>query len=226
MVILSPFSSRSKRDRRAISAAHAGRPAAARRRPGHRRSGHDHRQPLRHAPRAPASPPRPSVGEPAPKARWTAPPGAPCTAIPAGTVKQLVPGAKPGGSLLKTTDARRRTGCSWHALHGYDYRWLDVTYDIRPQGDSASGGGSEGDGREDDGGEPVPGLGDTATVSERVTTDDGQRTREAVVVVRVSNAVVTVTYSGSDFESGKAPDADVIREGALTAARTALKTLR
>ncbi|WP_431044714.1 hypothetical protein ACQUSR_24215 [Streptomyces sp. P1-3] len=165
----------------------------------------------------PASSPHPPTSEPAPEARWTAPPGDPCTAVPAGTVKELVPGAEPGGSVLKTTDAERRTGCSWHALHGYDYRWLDVTYDIRPQGDGASRGG--------DGGEPVPDLGDTATVRERVTTDDGQQTREAVVVVHLGNAVVTVTYNGSDFESGKAPGADVIREGALTAARTALKAL-
>ncbi|WFB09842.1 hypothetical protein LRS74_24440 [Streptomyces sp. LX-29] len=160
--------------------------------------------------------PAPSASAPAP--RHSAPPRDACATLPAATVKPLVPGANPAGSLLTSTDATRRTGCSWHALHGYDYRWLDVTYDITPTRRPPTPA-------TETPGTPVPDLGDHATLTERVTTEDGQRTREAVVVLHQDNAMITVTYNGSDFASGEAADADTIRKGALTAARAALEAL-
>lgn len=147
-------------------------------------------------------------------------PPAPCAAVPADTVKELVPGAKTAGSELRTSDSRRRRGCSWHALKGYDYRWLDVTFEISTTARAASD--AYGNRKE---GTAVPGLGDEASVATRNTKEDGQQSTSAVVLVRVENALVTVTYSGSDFETRKAPDGKTMREGALEVVKKALTAL-
>lgn len=144
----------------------------------------------------------------------------PCPAVPDGTVKDLVPGAETGGKKLESTDAKSRTGCSWHALNGYDYRWLDVTFEVSPEDGAA---------RQDyaDRKQPTaaPGLGDEASVGSKTTQHDGQQTRETVVVVRKANAVMAVTYSGSNFETHKAPGAGTMREDALKAAKQAVSAL-
>ncbi|MGP3924528.1 hypothetical protein [Streptomyces sp. 8N616] len=147
-------------------------------------------------------------------------PPAPCPAIPAETVKELVPGAKTAGAELDTADPKRRTGCSWHALEGFDYRWLDVTFETTPADQAARSAYA-------DRKQPTaaPGLGDEASVGTKLTKEDGQQTREAVVVVRKANALVTVTYNGSDFDSKKAPGADAMSKGALAAAKNALAAL-
>jgi hypothetical protein len=44
-------------------------------------------------------------------------------------------------------------------------------------------------------------------------------------MVRVSNALVIVTYNGSDFETKKAPGTDEINTGAIKAARAAVGAL-
>ncbi|MCO8303526.1 MULTISPECIES: hypothetical protein [Streptomyces] len=164
----------------------------------------------------PAGPsPQPSAtatGSAAP--RHTKPPTEACATLPASLIKELVPGAKAAGNELKSSDLSRRTGCNWHALDGFDYRWLDVAYDVRSVAATPSGGGSA-----------VPGLGDNASVSEKTTDDDGQGIREAVVTVHQDNATVTVTYNGGDFESHKAADADAIRKGAISAAKEAVAAL-
>ncbi|MGY0062338.1 hypothetical protein ACWY4P_38360 [Streptomyces sp. LZ34] len=152
--------------------------------------------------------------------RYPEPPAKPCATLPAGTVKDLVPAAATAGTRLKTSDAARRSGCSWHALSGFDYRWLDVTYDVSASA-PARAQSAQGDGPST----AVPGLGDQASVSLNVTTDDQQRIREAVVVAREANAVVTVTYNGGDFETHEAAGTDEIRQGAITAAKTALAAL-
>ncbi|KUJ37230.1 hypothetical protein ACZ90_69925 [Streptomyces albus subsp. albus] len=168
-------------------------------------------------PRKSADRPRPSGGRPATTVRFRSPPADACATLPAKTVRHLVPGAPTGGTGMRSSDLDRRTGCSWHALDGYDYRWLDITFDIAPP---TAPRPSAPEGR------PVTGLGDAAGIREGLTTKDGQQTREAVLTVRVDNAMLTVTYNGCDFESGTAPSADAIREGALSAARTALPALR
>ncbi|MFH8367451.1 hypothetical protein [Streptomyces sp. NPDC018031] len=157
----------------------------------------------------------PATGTPAP-GRYTAPPAEPCAGVPAGTVRKLVPGAPVAGKKIKASDTARRSSCSWNALDGYDYRWLDISYALAAGGRTTPPAAP---------GEPVAGIGDSATLNERLTTEDDQQIREAVVTVRVDNAVVTVTYNGSDFENGKAPGATEIREGALDAARAALRAL-
>ncbi|MFE0627667.1 hypothetical protein ACFW3D_11900 [Streptomyces sp. NPDC058864] len=153
-------------------------------------------------------------------------PPAPCTAIKAATIKKLVPEAKTAGKQLSLTDPSHRTGCSWNALKGFDYRWLDVTFEV-----STTRGGQDGEAAAKASYErlkksiPASGIGDEASVSVELTTEDKQQTREAVVVFRKGNAVVTVTYNGSDFENKKAPIDGEVRDGALTAAKDALAGL-
>ncbi|KOX09840.1 membrane protein [Streptomyces sp. NRRL B-3648] len=149
---------------------------------------------------------------------------APCAAVPAATVRSLVPGVKPAGKEIPSTDTDLRRTCSWNALQGYDYRWLDVSYEI---------GGSEEEARkeyeqrvaEKSGGGAVPGLGDSAYSVVNLTTEDKQQTREGVVLVRAANALVVVTYNGSDFETKKAPGTDEINKGAIKAAKSAVAAL-
>jgi hypothetical protein len=71
----------------------------------------------------------------------------------------------------------------------------------------------------------VPGLGDDAYSVVNLTTEDKQETREGVVIARASNAIVTVTYNGSDFETKKAPSTQEINTGAIKAARDAVAAL-
>jgi hypothetical protein len=150
-------------------------------------------------------------------------PPAPCTVIKAATVKKLVPEAKTAGKQLTLTDPSHRTGCSWNALKGFDYRWLDITFEV-----STNSGGQDGEAAAKASykrlkkATAAPGVGDEASVSVELTTEDKQQTREAVVVFRKGNAVVTVTYNGSDFETKKAPGDTEIRQGALTVAKDAL----
>lgn len=144
--------------------------------------------------------------------RYPKPPGDACAAIPAATVKKLVPGARTSGDQMKSSDLSRRSGCSWHALDGFDYRWLDISFDVT--GRTAQGSG-----------DPVSGLGDKATVTDKLTSDDDQQVREAVVTVHKDNATIVATYNGGDFESHKAPSSKVVRDGAISAAKNALSAL-
>lgn len=144
--------------------------------------------------------------------RYPKAPAEACATLPAATVKKLVPGAKTSGNELKTSDLSRRSGCSWHALDGFDYRWLDISFDVTGKAPAGSG-------------DPVPGLGDKATVNDKLTSDDDQKVREAVVTVRKDNATIVATYNGGDFESHKAPSSKVVRDGAISAAKNALSSL-
>ncbi|MEU2228199.1 hypothetical protein [Streptomyces sp. NPDC018347] len=149
---------------------------------------------------------------------------APCASLPSATLKSLVPGAKTAGQEIPSTDTTLRRTCSWNALHGYDYRWLDVSFEI---GASDAEVRKEYEQRvaEKSGGGAVPGLGDGAYSVVNLTTEDKQQTREGVVLARVANALVVVTYSGSDFENKKAPATDEINKGAIKAAKSAVATL-
>jgi hypothetical protein len=155
------------------------------------------------------------------------PPG-PCAAVSAGTVKDLVPGAKTAGARLKTSDPAHRLGCSWHALDGFEFHWLDVRFEIPAAADGQQKNAvqtAQDVYATQKQGAPVSGLGDEASSGSKLTEDDGQQTTEAVVVVRKLNALITVTYSGSDFETKKGPSAEALREGALKAAKEAVTAL-
>jgi hypothetical protein len=149
---------------------------------------------------------------------------APCTGVPVATVKSLVPGAKTEGKEIPSTDTKLRRTCSWNALKGYDYRWLDVSFELTDSDEKAT---KEYEQRVADksGGGTVPGLGDAGYSVVNLTTEDKQQTREGMVLARVSNALVIVTYSGSDFDTKKAPSTDEINKGAIKAAKGAVAAL-
>ncbi|WP_435225370.1 hypothetical protein [Streptomyces sp. Tue6028] len=149
---------------------------------------------------------------------------APCGSVPTATLKFLVPGAKTAGQEIPSTDKSVRRTCSWNALKGFDYRWLDVSYEIK-ESDQAAQKSYDGRIADKSGGGAVPGLGDSAYSVVNLTTEDKQQTREGVVIVRASNAVVIITYNGSDFETKKAPGTDEINKGAIKAAKAAVAAL-
>ncbi|MEV1066335.1 hypothetical protein [Streptomyces sp. NPDC050263] len=150
---------------------------------------------------------------------------APCTGVAAKTIASLVPGAKAAGKEIPSTDTELRRTCSWNALKGYDYRWLDISFEIAESDDAATSSYKERTG-EKSGGGAVPGLGDAAYSVVNLTTEDKQQTREGVVIARVSNALVVVNYNGSDFETKKAPTTDEINKGAIKAAKEAVAALQ
>ncbi|MFJ3303882.1 hypothetical protein ACIPSA_12295 [Streptomyces sp. NPDC086549] len=149
---------------------------------------------------------------------------APCGSVAAKTITSLVPGAKTAGKEIPSTDTKLRRTCSWNALKGYDYRWLDVSFEITDSEETAQKQYKDRIAEKSGGGD-VPGLGDSAYSVVNVTTQDKQQTREGVVIARASNALVVVTYNGSDFETKKAPGADVINKGAIKAAKDAVTAL-
>ncbi|MFE9834225.1 hypothetical protein ACFYP4_03590 [Streptomyces sp. NPDC005551] len=155
---------------------------------------------------------------------YTAAP-APCEGVSEKTVKSLVPGARAAGQEIASTDKSARRTCSWNALKGFDYRWLDISYEIK-KSDEAAVGAYRQRTTERSGGGVVPGLGDAAYSVVDLTTKDKQQTREGVVVARASNALVIITYNGSDFETKKAPGTDEINKGAIKAAKEAVAALK
>ncbi|MFF7899589.1 hypothetical protein ACIP4X_29185 [Streptomyces sp. NPDC088817] len=148
----------------------------------------------------------------------------PCTSITEKTITALVPGARTTGKEIPSTDTKVRRTCSWNALKGYDYRWLDVSFEIMAT-DEAALKSYEQRTTDKSGGGAVPGLGDSAYSVVNLTTEDKQETREGVVLARSANAIVVVTYNGSDFESKKAPSTDEINKGAIKAAKEAMAAL-
>ncbi|MGW3662148.1 hypothetical protein [Streptomyces sp. NPDC005141] len=150
---------------------------------------------------------------------------APCDGVPDATIKSLVPGAKTAGQEIASTDKAVRRTCSWNALKGFDYRWLDVSYEIKAS-DAAAEKAYKDRVADKSGGGAVPGLGDSAYSVVNLSTEDKQQTREGVVVVRASNALVVITYNGSDFETKKAPGTDEINKGAIKAAKEATAALK
>lgn len=157
------------------------------------------------------------------KAYTTAP--APCSSLSKQTITSLVPGAGTAGREIPSTDKSIRRTCSWNALKGYDYRWLDVSFEIMESDAQAQKSYQERT-TQNSGGGAVSGLGDQGYSIVNLTTQDKQQTREGVVVVRASNALVVVTYNGSNFETKKAPGTDEINKGAIEAARDAVTTLQ
>ncbi|MFI5684326.1 hypothetical protein [Streptomyces sp. NPDC051636] len=149
---------------------------------------------------------------------------APCASVAEKTVRSLVPGAKTAGKEIPSTDSKLRRTCSWNALKGYDYRWLDVSFEITESDQAAQKEYKERIAEKSGGGD-VSGVGDAGYSVVNLTTEDKQQTREGTVLVRVSNALVMVTYNGSDFETRKAPSTDVINTGAIKAAKDAVAAL-
>lgn len=149
---------------------------------------------------------------------------APCGSLSSKSVKDLVPGAKTAGKEIPSTDSKLRRTCSWNALKGYDYRWLDVSFEVKESEDAAKESFKDRVAAKSGGGD-VPGVGAAGYSVVNLATEDKQQSREGVVVIRSSNAIVSVTYSGSDFESKQAPPVADINKGAIRAAKEALRAL-
>jgi len=171
------------------------------------------------APQTSSAPSSPSASV---AAKSYAKPPEPCGTVDAKTVSSLVPGAKTAGKELAATDESVRRGCSWSALKGYDYRWLDVSFEVKGSDALAQQAYKD---NSDAKASPLKGLGDEARVTSALTTKDKQDTRESVVTVRKGNVLVTVTYNGSDFESKGAPANDTVIKGARKAAGDAVAGL-
>ncbi|MGW3138875.1 hypothetical protein [Streptomyces sp. NPDC001139] len=150
---------------------------------------------------------------------------APCGSVATATLKSLVPGAKTAGKEIRSTDEKLRRTCSWNALKGYDYRWLDVSFEVLDS-DAAAQKEYKERTAEKSGGGAVPGLGDAGYSVVNLTTEDKQQTREGVVIAQVANVLVVTTYNGSDFETKKAPGTDEINKGAIKAAKDAVTALK
>ena len=150
---------------------------------------------------------------------------APCGSVDVKTLKSLVPGAKTAGKEIKSTDEKLRRTCSWNALDGFDYRWLDVSFEVS-NSDDAGQTAYKNRIADKSGGGAVPGLGDEGYSVVNLTTQDKQQTREGVVISRVGNVLVVITYNGSDFETKKAPSTDEINKGAIKAAKEAVAALQ
>ncbi|CAL9641672.1 hypothetical protein [Streptomyces sp. enrichment culture] len=150
---------------------------------------------------------------------------APCESLAGKTVTSLVPGAKAAGKEIPSTDTKVRRTCSWNALKGYDYRWLDVSFEVMETDEAAKKSYQERVADRSGGGD-VPGLGDSAYSVVNLTTEDKQQTREGTVLVRAANALVMITYNGSDFETKKAPGTTEINKGAIKAAKEAVAALQ
>lgn len=169
---------------------------------------------------------------------------APCTVLGKGTVRDLVPKAKdPSGKAARTSDTESRASCSWNGLDGFQYRWLEVSFQ---RSDSIQGVGSAEDQAKaaftqlkataavPEGlkkGETatirvVPGVGEEAQLVSAEVKKDGETYRDVTVVARKGNVVVTVSYDGAGFETDSVPKAKGIEEGAVKAAKEALAAIR
>lgn len=168
----------------------------------------------------------------------------PCKVLEKGTVKKLVPKAKdPSGKPAKSTDLDARASCSWNGLNGFQYRWLEISFQ---RADSVQGIGSaetqaksaytqlkaaaavpEGLKKGKRAAiRVVPGLGDEAQLVSAEVKKDGEAYRDVSVIARADNVVVSISYDAAGFETAKLPKAKVIEEGAATAAKKAMSQLK
>lgn len=161
----------------------------------------------------------------------------PCKTLAGSTVKKLVPKAKSeSGTSARSSDVDARGTCSWNGLDGYQYRWLDVSFQ-RFTSDTALGSGERRAkdyfAKQVDGAKSAPGakhvtsgtaagLGDEATSVGYEMTKDSQQFRNRAVVARTGNVVVTLNYNGAGYEDAKPPKADDLRKNAEFAAKKAV----
>lgn len=152
----------------------------------------------------------------------------PCDAIAKDSVKDLVPGAKStAGTAGKSADTGQRSSCSWTGLEGYQWRWLDVSYQ-RYDSDPAIGSGADRaaeyygkqvraveatEGAKDMKSSAQSGLGQEATEFAYETTEDKEDYRKQTVVALHENVVVIVNYHGAGFQGSDEPkSADLLKD--------------
>lgn len=165
----------------------------------------------------------------------------PCDALAKDTVKDLVPGAKnTAGTAGKSADTSQRSSCSWTGLKGYQWRWLDVSFQ-RYDSDPAIGSGADRaaeyygkqvkaveatEGAKDMKSSARSGLGRQATEFTYKTTEDKEDYRKQTVVVLHENVVVSLNYHGAGFQGSDQPKADDLLKDAEKAAKEAVAAVK
>ncbi|MGW2602007.1 hypothetical protein [Streptomyces klenkii] len=192
------------------------------------------------SPSAPAS--APSASPSVKAAAFAKLPPEVCKSIGEKTIDSLVPKAKKKeGEALPTSDANDSASCFWNGLNDEDvkdlqFRSLTVSFK-RLASDPTLGSGEKraekfaeqqvtkattADGAKDAKTEKAEGIGDGANLVATDTKKDDDDYRNATVVARTGNVVVTVKYSGAGFQGAKNPAADDIAKGAKDAAKEAV----
>ncbi|GAA0451980.1 hypothetical protein ACFQ2B_14180 [Streptomyces stramineus] len=165
-----------------------------------------------------------------------------CKAVTAKTAEELVPKAKKKeGESLPASDANDSASCFWNGLNDEDakdlqFRTLTVSLK-RFVADPTLGSGEKRaetfaaqrvtkaateDGAKDAKTEKVADLGDdSSSVASDYRKDDDDY-RNAIVVTRTANVVITVKYSGAGFQGAKNPDAGELMKDAQGAAKEAV----
>ncbi|MEH6375127.1 hypothetical protein V7793_12450 [Streptomyces sp. KLMMK] len=189
-----------------------------------------------------ASAPAPSASPSVKAATFAKLPPEVCKTIDEKTIDKLVPKAKKKeGEALPTSDANDSASCFWNGLNDEDvkdlqFRSLTVSYK-RLASDPTLGSGEKraekfaeqqvtkattADGAKDAKTEKAEGIGEAANLVATDTKKDDDDYRNATVVARTGNVVVTVKYSGAGFQGAKNPAADEIAKGAQDAAKEAV----
>ncbi|MEU6175545.1 DUF3558 domain-containing protein [Streptantibioticus parmotrematis] len=169
-------------------------------------------------------------------ARYTKLPD-PCRAIAAATVKTMVPSAQDAGGKAVSSGDDSHAGCSWTGLDGYQYRFLDDTFqrfDTIANSTSAEDQAKSAyqlavqTAAKASGAKAVaaPGLGDQATLITWDAKKDGAQYHYAAVIARSANAIVTVDFSGAGLQGDEQPKTDRMNKDAEQATKEALAALK
>lgn len=165
-----------------------------------------------------------------------------CKTVTEKTIDSIVPKAKKKeGDPLPASDSNDSASCFWNGLDDEDpkdmqFRTLTVSLK-RFTADPALGSGEKRaqafvtqrttkaateDGAKEAKTEKLKDIGDEANsvASDYRKSDDDYR--NAIVVTRTANVVITVKYSGAGYQGAKNPDAEGLMKNAQTAAKEAV----
>ena len=162
----------------------------------------------------------------------------PCKAMSQDTVNHLVQSAKnPSGTAAGSNAAKDRGGCSWNGLDGYQFRYLDDSFQ---RFDSISTASAEDQAKSafqqsvqsttgkasDAKATQLSGLGDSATLVTWDDKKDNDPYHNATVVARSANVVVVIDFNGAGMQGDDKPKADEMDKDTQQAAKEALASLK
>ncbi|MEV8478389.1 hypothetical protein [Streptomyces sp. NPDC051173] len=168
-----------------------------------------------------------------------------CKTVDEKSVDKLVPSAKKKeGEALPATAPNDSASCFWNGLNGEDakdlqYRSLTISLK-RFSADPTLGSGEKlagtyvgqrttkattEDGAKDAKTDKVSGIGDEANSVAADYRKDDDDYRNAIVVTRTANVVITVKYTGAGFQGAKNPDAGDLMKNAQDAAKEAVASI-
>ncbi|MFI1966971.1 DUF3558 domain-containing protein [Streptomyces pathocidini] len=164
----------------------------------------------------------------------------PCEALAGKTVEELVPKAKSkSGTAGKSGDVQSRSTCSWNGLDGYQYRWLDVSFQ-RFESDATLGSGekrakdyfakqidatkSTQDAKDLKSGKGE-GIGEESATFAYGLKKGKDDFRNQTVVARSANVIITLNYNGTGYEDAKQPNSADLLKDAEAAAKKAVEAV-